>query len=264
MRRTAEPENLAVREEERWRPPTFTPLDTRRARVIAVLRRYFDLQAGSLWRHLAPVLSQAQGEIADIGCGAQPYRGLLPSATRYVGVDTEQALEHFGYDIPDVRAISSDGRWPLEDGEADVVLATETLEHVPDPSAFLAEAFRVLRPGGRVILTTPFAARWHYIPHDYWRFTPSGLRLLLERAGFQDVVVHGRGNEVTVACHRLLALLLPIVLPQDGEGTPRLRPLGLVVMPFVLVLAMIANRSLKAPAGDDCLGYTTYATRSPA
>jgi len=257
----AAPENMVLREGERWRPPIFVPLDNRRARLMAVLRRFFDLQAGSLWLHLAPVLSQASGTIADVGCGAQPYRGLLREGTRYIGLDTEQSLEHFGYAVPDVRAIGSDGRWPLEEGEADTILATETLEHVPEPSDFLEEAFRTLRPGGRLIITTPFAARWHYIPHDYWRFTPSSLRLLLERAGFEDVVVYGRGNETTVACYKLLAVLLPHVLPQGENGTPHLRPAGLLLMPLIVPLTVIANRSLRQPAGDDCLGFTTFATR---
>ena len=256
------PENLALRTGERWKPPIFVPLDTRRARLLAVVRRFFDLQAGSLWLHLAPVLSQATGTIADVGCGAQPYRRLLQDGTRYVGIDTEDALDQFGYDVGGVRPIGSDGRWPLADGEADLVLATETLEHVPDPAAFLSEAHRALKPDGRLIITVPFAARWHYIPYDYWRFTPSGLRMLLERADFRDVIVHGRGNETTVACYKLLALLLPLVLPQTDDGTPRLRPVGLGLMPLILPLALIANRSLRNAAGDDCLGFTAFATRS--
>ena len=254
-------ENLALRQGERWRPPAFVPVVTRLDRIMASVRRFFDLQAGSLWRDLSPVLSRAEGTVVDVGCGAQPYRGLLPAGTRYVGLDTENALADFGYSIPDALAIPGDGSWPVKTGEADLVLATETLEHVDEPDAFLAEAHRLLTSGGRLIITVPFAARWHYIPHDYWRFTPTSLRMLLERAGFTDVVVNGRGNETTVACYKVMALLLPLVLPQDVDGSPRIRPVGLLVFPLVLALATIANVSLGRPAGDDCLGYTVYARR---
>jgi len=184
-----------------------------------------------------------------------------PSDTEYIGLDTERADADFGYAIPDVRLIGDDGRWPVEDGQANVLLATETLEHIPDPPAFLAEAHRCLRPGGRLVLTVPFAARWHYIPNDYWRFTPSALRLLLERAGFAQVVVHARGNERTVACYKLLALLLPAALPQNASGSVRLTARALLMAPPAALLALIANRSLRGPPGDDCLGYTVCALR---
>lgn len=258
---SAPKENLAERQGERWRPPIFQPLVGRRAHVMAAIRRFFDLQAGSLWTDLSPVLSQATGTVVDVGCGAQPYRGLLQPTARYVGLDTDRALDDFGYSMPDVRPIADDGQWPVDDGEADLVLATETLEHVPEPDAFLTQAARILRPGGQLVITVPFSARWHYIPHDYWRFTPSSLRMLLERAGFTDVVVNGRGNERTVACYKLLALLLPKILPQDESGTPHLRLAGLPLMPLILLLTVIANVSLRGPAGDDCLGFTVRALR---
>ena len=256
-------ENLALRTQERWRPPTFEPVVGRRARLGAAVRRFFDLQAGSLWRDLSPVLSRADGTLLDVGCGAQPYRGLLPPTTVYIGLDTERAQEDFGYAMPDVLTIGEDGHWPLDDARADIVLATETLEHVVDPPAFLVEAHRCMRPGGRLILTVPFAARWHYVPHDYWRFTPSSLRLLLERAGFEQVVVHGRGNEQTVACYKLLALLLPAVLPQSEPGAMRVRPIGLLIAPLVVLLAALGNLSLRGRTGDDCLGFTVFSVKPP-
>ena len=49
--------------------------------------------------------------------------------------------------MPDVLTIGEDGHWPLDDARADIVLATETLEHVVDPPAFLVEAHRCMRPG---------------------------------------------------------------------------------------------------------------------
>jgi SAM-dependent methyltransferase len=260
-RSAGERENLALRTTEAWQPPSFIPLDGRRARIVAAVRRFFDIPAGSIWRDLQPVLAQAEGVVVDVGCGAQPYRGLLSPSANYIGLDTEDAREHFGYEMPDVRTIDPGGRWPLADDSIDVALATETLEHVPDPAAFLAEAVRVLRPGGELIMTMPFAARWHYIPHDYWRFTPSSLRMLMEQAGFTRIVVHGRGNAVTVACYKLIGLLLSKIVPQAETGTPRLRLAALPLSPLVFLLAAVANRSLHQPAGDDCLGYTTFARK---
>lgn len=261
MRRSRERENLALRSEDRWRPPTFAPTNDTRSRIAATVRRFFDVQAGSLWRDLSEVLVTVRGTLVDAGCGAQPYRRLLPAGTEYIGLDIERASDYFGYAIPGVRLIGEDGRWPVLDSQADVVLATETLEHVPEPAAFLAEAHRCLRPGGRLVLTVPYAARWHYIPNDYWRFTPSALRILLERAGFGQVVVYARGNERTVACYKLLALLLPAGLPQERPGSVRLTPRALLIAPPAVVLAAIANLSLRGAPGDDCLGYTVHALR---
>jgi len=143
------------------------------------------------------------------------------------------------------------------------VLATETLEHVPAPDGFLAEAARVLRPGGRIVLTVPFAALWHYVPYDYWRFTPSSLALLLEAAGFRGVVVHGRGNALTVACYKAMALFLPWLFPQGAGGAKAWarRLAALPAAPAFVALAAAANLSLRGAGGDDCLGYTVTARR---
>jgi SAM-dependent methyltransferase len=254
-------ENLALRTDERWRPPAFTADIGLRAAARRRVRRFFDLQAGSLWRDLRPALSSVKGTFLDVGCGAQPYRGLLPASVSYVGLDTEDAATDFGYSIPGVQRIDANGSWPIADAHADVVLSTETLEHVIDPGLFLTEAYRCLRPGGRIILTVPFSARWHYIPNDYWRMTPSGLRVLLERAGFSDIVVHGRGNEWTVGFYKLLGPLFSFALPQPTPGSLRLHPRVLLAGPLIIIFAALANISLRGGSGDDCLGYTAYAIR---
>jgi len=149
-------------------------------------------------------------------------------------------------------------RWPVLDASMDVVLTTETLEHVLEPAVFLMEARRVLRDGGRLILTVPFAVRWHYVPHDYWRFTPSSLRSLLERAGFTDVVVNARGNAATVACTKAMALVLPALFPPQG-GLGRGRVAATLTLPFVGLLALTGQATLRTDGGDDCLGWTATA-----
>jgi len=253
--------NFAYATSEAWRPPLHSSPNGRRSRRLAALRRIVDIQAGSIWRDLAPELGGAHGLVVDVGCGAQPYRPLLGPSTRYLGLDTTEAKSDFGYEVPDTVYFTGNS-WPIDAESVDVVLCTETLEHVLEPPAFLAEAHRALRPGGRLLLTVPFAARWHFVPHDYWRFTPSSLRYLIEAAGFANIAVYARGNAFTVACYKLMALALPLLFPGTGGIRARVvQLLALLTIPFVIALAIAARVSLLGKGGDDCLGYTVTATR---
>ncbi len=88
---------------------------------------------------------------------------------------------------------------PLEGrGTFDVVICEQVIEHVVDP-VLAAENLRGLcSPGGHVIVSTPFLIRVHELPmygmRDYWRFTPRGLGMLLERAGLTVQTVGSWGN----------------------------------------------------------------------
>jgi SAM-dependent methyltransferase len=253
--------NLVDRTAEDFKPPVFKPNTSARNRLENWLRRFLDLQAGSAWRDLRDELGAAHGKVLDIGCGAQVYRDLLPQQVTYHAIDTSDAQARFGYSMPDTHYFDGDD-WGVENGAFDMALCTEVLEHIPDPAAFLARAHRCLRPGGRLVLTVPFAARWHFIPYDYWRYTPSGLNRLLTDAGFSDVSVQARGNPLTVACYKVMTLLITLLL---GSGTgisgAAKRALGVLLLPLLAALACVANLSLPADWGDDCLGYTVTARR---
>jgi SAM-dependent methyltransferase len=249
--------NEALRGDERWQPPSFANATTLRGRLVSKLRRLLDLQAASIWRDLKSPLGDASGMILDVGAGAQPYRPLINRDATYRAIDTAYAYARFGYNMPDTAYFSGD-EWPVADCAIDLVLATETLEHIADPDAFLAQARRVLRDDGQLILTVPFSARWHYVPYDYWRFTPSALRMLLERNGFRDVVVLARGNELTVACAKVMTLILPFLLPQAQELSLLRRLFGMTLVPLLVSAALIGQSSLRRQGGDDCLGYTVF------
>lgn len=92
---------------------------------------------------------------------------------------------------------------PLEGrGTFDVVLCEQVIEHVPDPWGAARNLRGLCAPGGHVVVSTPFLIRVHELPaygmHDYWRFTPRGLRVLLEGAGLEVEGVGSWGNREVV------------------------------------------------------------------
>jgi SAM-dependent methyltransferase len=118
------------------------------------------------------------GRVLDYGCGGSPYFELLPQLRPYVRADIGSGP---GIDI----VISDDGSVAQPDGSFDVVLSTQVLEHIPEPGRYIAESFRLLRPGGTLVLTTHGMAPEHGCPHDYGRWTPTGLARLASSGGFE-------------------------------------------------------------------------------
>lgn len=134
---------------------------------------------------LAPELRVAAGSrILDLGCAEVPYRRFFPAEVEYVAADLA-GNPHA------TLTLNADGTVPCPDQSFDAVLSTQVLEHVCDPRAYLAEAFRVLRPGGRMLLSTHGTFAYHPDPVDLWRWTCEGLRLDVERAGLEVVRFEG-------------------------------------------------------------------------
>jgi SAM-dependent methyltransferase len=128
----------------------------------------------------------ATGRLLDIGCGEKPYAPVFaPYVTEHIGV--EHAGSPHALDAADIIADAYD--IPLPDASVDTVLLAEVLEHLEEPVRGLREAHRLLAPGGNIILTAPFLWPMHEEPRDFYRYSPFGLRHLLESAGFADVEV---------------------------------------------------------------------------
>lgn len=141
----------------------------------------FYLARSALYEAMRQSASQVSGRLLDVGCGTQPYRSLF-KVSEYVGleIDTPQARTR---NI--AVAYYDGGAFPFESDSFDAVLCNQVLEHVFEPESFLAEIRRVLRPGGRLLLTVPFAWDEHEQPWDYARYSSFGLAALLGRNGFR-------------------------------------------------------------------------------
>jgi SAM-dependent methyltransferase len=101
--------------------------------------------------------------VVDVGAndGRATWRFGVGADRTVVGVDVSQLLlQQFLDKLPDQIALQADGSClPLVDGCADFLFCTETLEHIPDPAAAVGEFFRVLKPGGWLIIQSPNAHR---------------------------------------------------------------------------------------------------------
>jgi len=134
------------------------------------------------------IFANARGRVLDIGCGNKPYESAFQGRiTEYVGCDVVQS------DRERVDILCEAIRIPLPDASFDTVFSTQTIEHVADHRRMIAEAYRLLKPGGAFILSGPLYWHLHEEPYDFFRFTEHGFRFLLDSAGFkvQEITPNG-------------------------------------------------------------------------
>lgn len=219
-----------------------------------------DLRAARPWHRLAYIIEalpagleplareldvSSDGRVLDYGCADQPYRRFFPASAEYVGADLQ------GNPLASVE-IAPDGTVPVETGSCDAVISTQVLEHVEDPVVYLAECARVLRPDGRMLLSTHGFMVHHPDPVDLWRWTGEGLRRAVSSAGFEIVRFEG-----------IMGLAASgLQLFQDGIWwkLPRpLRPaLALVVQTAIRVVDRLQG---PGPKRDNALVFALVARR---
>jgi SAM-dependent methyltransferase len=121
-----------------------------------------------------------RGDVYDYGCGGAPYADLFRGCRSYVKADVVPGP------LVD-RLLGEDGMTGEGDGLYDWVFSTQVLEHVPDPARYLRECWRILRPGGEVLLTTHGFYPEHGCPYDFHRWTAECFLREIRAAGFQVV-----------------------------------------------------------------------------
>ncbi len=236
-----------------------------RAPIRFWLRCQLDLQLKTITAFLRPTLAPLRGALLDVGAGQSPWRDLLPPGVTYQGVDVALAGD-FGMD-PQPDVILYEGEvLPVADAAFDVALCVEVLEHSPRPGTLIREIHRALKPGGLLVLTVPWSARRHHVPHDYHRFTREGLDLLLREAGFVDVAIAERGDNVAVLANKLLVLAVEMLRPVASPAVLWRVPLGVwcaAQLPAFLAAAHLTMALGRGPV-EDPLGYAVTARRQPA
>lgn len=183
----------------------------------------------ALYHKINQLSKQLSGKLLDFGCGRKPYEHLF-TVNEYIGVDVDQT----GHDHKNSKVdIYYDGKMlPFEANSFDSIFCSEVLEHLMNADDVLADLYRVLKPGGKMLLTAPFCWNEHEMPFDYARYSSEGIRHLLQKHGFTITAQEKSGNFARVLL-QLLTLYFYELTKQWGR-------FGLVIsMIFIIPLNII-------------------------
>jgi len=118
---------------------------------------YFNLRSFRIIRdNLLKLVGRPEGlSILDVGCGTGHFTGSLAEANRLVGVDTSLEMAAFARNKGLAAVCSTGIKLPFGPAGFSLVIATNIIQSFPEGGPFVAEAARVLRPGGKLILCAP-------------------------------------------------------------------------------------------------------------
>ncbi len=185
------------------------------------LRKYFAQDLGWGWarnyqaKRVFDFLIEAAdfcrgGIVLDAGAGHQRYRPFFDQSL-YLSQEHESGVNFKGMNNINYDLISPvDVKIPLKDNCLDGVLSTSVIEHMENPREFCKEAYRVLKPGGKLFINVPFSIIEHERPFDFTRPTRYALKKWMEEAGFSDFLI-----EPSSSCTETVCNVLPITVYCD-------------------------------------------------
>lgn len=139
-----------------------------------------------LQKQLIKFSSLLGGKMLDVGAGEVNRYGKFFKTTEVVRMDVNHG-DH-------VDVVGSADNIPFHDGTFDSVLCTQVFEHLKDPFKSAREIHRVLKTGGKLLMTVPQTNELHEEPYDFFRYTKYGLKTMFEDAGFEVVEFEQRGG----------------------------------------------------------------------
>jgi SAM-dependent methyltransferase len=204
-------------------------------------------EKGTLWRRfnwsfiekMAKRLPKGS-DVLDVGAGRGDFKPIFAGHS-YIGLDI--------YPYPEIDlAVDLIQECPFKDDSFDLVVLANVIEHVYDYRALMTRGAKLLKPGGRILITVPFMLKLHQEPVDYHRYTRYALSQIAADLGLQVEVLEGYYN--------------PLGLLDEGIGNAwqfglaKLHGIGHFWVKANLVLIQKVSNMLKKTIGE---GYIANA-----
>ncbi|MGI9202726.1 MAG: class I SAM-dependent methyltransferase [Woeseiaceae bacterium] len=184
-----------MKAEDAWTPTKFV----RKKGVLRASRNPSEVGVGS--RLISDIVARfydkslqahASGQLVDLGCGKVPlYAAYREYVTDITCVDWSQPTNgpaHLDFEC------DLGQKLPLNDAAFDTTVLSDVLEHIPEPTVLWSEMARITKPGGKLLLNTPFLYCLHEQPHDYFRYSEHALRRYAGHHGFEIVSLQAIGG----------------------------------------------------------------------
>lgn len=211
------------------------------------------------WVRQALSALPAGARILDAGAGSQQYKSMCAHLRyvsqdfgKYDGVGDRTGLQKGTYEYGKTDIISDIERIPEPDGSFDAILCTEVFEHIPSPETAIREFSRLLKIGGYLILTAPFASLTHYAPYHFFSgFNRYFYEHFLPKSGFTIIEISKNGN--------LFDFLAQEISRMDSVARKYAGArLGLMYQGLALLLLRRLNTLSRKDSGSGdvlCFGY---------
>jgi SAM-dependent methyltransferase len=197
----------------------------------------------SLLKSIKKNSGELKGKLLDFGCGKKPYEKLF-KVDEYIGLDILES----GHENSNKKAdVFYDGKIiPFENNNFDSIFCSEVFEHVFNLEEVIKELNRVLKINGKILLTMPFVWELHEKPYDFARYTVFGIKSLLEKNGFEILIIEQTTTYIETLAQLKANYLAKLLFTKNGKIN------GIINLIFIFPLVLSGKiLSLLLPNNKD-------------
>lgn len=182
-----------------WQPTKFVRYGgklwaSREVKEVGVYSRMIADLVAEFYDQALP--KYCRGALVDLGCGKVPfyaaYKDVVDEVTCVDWPNSPHGVSYLDYEC-DINA-----KLPFADACFDTILLSDVLEHLWNPATLWCEMNRILKPGGHIILNTPFYYWLHEEPFDFYRYTIHAMRRFAVEQELEIVLLEPIGGAIEV------------------------------------------------------------------